>query len=83
MSYYRSQSVENPLRESFDVYLNDKYAASDLIQTLTVADLRGVLQMTRDIAPHAVAKVLAIFWPYCATLADEVEAAIQESEPLF
>lgn len=81
MTYYRSQSVENPLRESFDIYLYDKHTANDLIASLSHKDSRDLLLLLRELAPHAVAKALAVLYPWSATVADETEARLQEMLP--
>ncbi len=74
-----SISVENPLRASFDVYLNDKHAALDLVASCTCDQARNLLRDLYIQAPHAVAKAMALRYPYTAEQADEVERVIQDT----
>lgn len=73
--------VENPLRASFDVYLDDKHAALDLITSMTCNQTRGLLRDLYVDAPHAVAKAMAIRFPYSRDRADTTEHNIQELLP--
>lgn len=77
-----SVNAESPLRISYDVYLGDKHAALDRIQTLDAPTARLLLVNLYLNAPHAVAKALAIAYPWSADVADQVERFIQQSLPL-
>ncbi len=79
--YYSRYSIkgDNPLRESFEMYLNDKHAAMDRIAMLGPCESRDMLRSLYMSAPHAVAKDLAIHYPWSALAADEVEAFIQDT----
>lgn len=77
--FYSKQSddCDSPLRDSFNVYLNDKHAASDLILSMGHCEAQNALHELLWTAPHAVAKVLALLYPYNAEQADRVERVIQ------
>lgn len=79
--YYSRYSIkgDSPLRESFDVYLNDKHAAFDRIAMLDSCEARDMLRSLYMSAPHAVAKDLAIHYPWSALAADEAERFIQDT----
>lgn len=81
--YYSRYSItgDSPLRESFDVYLKDKHAALDLITGMTCNETRGVLRDLYIDAPHALAKALAIRFPWSAEQADETEGHVQDLLP--
>lgn len=75
-------SGDSPLRESFNVYLSDKHAALDCITGMTCNETRGVLRDLYIQAPHALAKVLAIRFPWSVEQADETEGHVQDLLPL-
>lgn len=79
--YYSRYSIkgDSPLRESFDVYLNDKHAAFDRIAMLNDHQAHDLIRGLMVSAPHAVAKELAIHYPWGPTAADEAERFIQDS----
>lgn len=79
MSFRYCADAQDPLKASFQVYLHDSKAAHNQIQALSGQDARGVLMFLYGSAPHAVAKQLAIFWPWTADNADAAEAHVQES----
>jgi len=82
--FYSRYSVkaENPLRVSFDVYLNDRHAGADLITGMTCNEARGLLRDIREHAPHVFAKCAAIRFPWDDVQANATEHGIQELLPL-
>jgi len=79
--FYSRYSIngDSPLKESFDVYLHDKHAALDRIAMLGPCESRDMLRSLYLAAPHAVAKDLAIHYPWSALVADEAERFIQDT----
>jgi len=82
MNHRYSVSVENPLRESFDIYMWDTHAALNQITACTGEQARNLLRDMYVNAPHALAKALAIRYPWSPEVADAAESVIQESLPL-
>ena len=79
MNYRYGVTVENPLRESFDTYLHDPSAALTQITSLDRGEAQELLRDLYINAPHALAKCLALRYPWCAEVADTAERYVQET----
>lgn len=82
MNHRYSIAVENPLRVSFDTYLSDPAAALTQIAALDRFECKQLLHDLYVHAPHALAKALAIRYPWSADIADRAERIVQECLPL-
>lgn len=75
----QSSDVSSQLALSFDVYLHDRHTAADQIVALTHSQARMLLLDLWTNAPHAVARALAIAYPWSADVADQAERMTQDT----